>query len=309
MKSNKTILDRSHLLTLENKTYKKVVKDYFAWILHQDLFRKGDLTVNCFQEVFEKKAKAQIKNKSKGGIFAGKEEIAFLFDSHNIEYQFFCQDGDSFSQSNSVLVELQGKASDILKVERLSLNLLQRMVSIATVTNTFVSILESSDSRSKITATRKNILGLIDKKAVSVGGGLTHRLGLFDGVLFKDNHLKMIKEKGISSKNIVGVKTNLVEVEVEKVSEALVFADNLRNFGKDVVIMLDNFSVNMAHDAIKKIEEIQLKKGNRNKIFTEISGGVDLDNLEIYGTAGADFISSSKLGLYSSIVDLSLDFV
>jgi nicotinate-nucleotide pyrophosphorylase (carboxylating) len=195
----------------------------------------------------------------------------------------------------TVLLRLDGDAHAILTGERTALNFLQRMSGIATLTARFVEAVKGTGAR--ICDTRKTAPGLraLDKYAVRVGGGHNHRIGLFDGVLIKDNHIRAAGGIGGAVERARESAHHLLAVEVETQSIAQVEEAVLA--GADV-IMLDNMDVNEATQAIARI-------GGRCR--TEISGGVNLETVRAYAQCGVDYISVGALTHSAPALDISLE--
>ena len=195
---------------------------------------------------------------------------------------------------------LNGTARSLLSGERTALNFLQRMSGIATLTRQYVEVVEGTTA--SITDTRKTAPGLrlLDKYAVSIGGGRNHRMNLTDGVLIKDNHLAALQGEGISLSQAIkrarrrAPHTIKIEVEVESV-EAAVAASSA---GADIV-MLDNMS---PHDM--RIVVDQIGAGST----VEASGGITLENVADVANSGVDIISVGALTHSPRAMDISLDF-
>ena len=249
---------------------------------------------------------AKIIAKSKGYI-SGLQELKILYNILSVSINFFTKDGDAFKEGD-ILVELKGNARDILMGERTGLNLITHMSSITTTTRKYVDIIKKSGKNVKIACTRKTLPGLriFEKRAVDLAGDFadTHRFSLDDMILLKDTHLKYyngdvekllrdVKKKASFSKKI--------EIEIEKVDDALIAAKN----GADI-IMLDNMTPDQVQHAIELLKNNNL----RNSVLIEVSGGITLENINAYLAQDApDIISSSELTQFpSEQVDLSLRF-
>jgi nicotinate-nucleotide pyrophosphorylase (carboxylating) len=236
------------------------------------------------------------------GVIAGLEvaEMVFHFiDPHLIFIRFF-QDG-SFIESGSIVAAVDGSFTSILKVERIVLNLMQRMSGIATITKKFVGTVEGTGA--KITDTRKTVPGLriLDKLAVQIGGGVNHRFGLDDMVLIKDNHI--VAAGGISvavekCQSYLQQKKLKLKVEVETKNLAEV-TEVLTHKGIDR-IMLDNFSSIEMKKAVELIN---------HSVEVEASGNVFLDNVRAIAETGVDFISVGALTHSSRALDISLKVI
>jgi nicotinate-nucleotide pyrophosphorylase (carboxylating) len=259
--------------------------------LREDVGR-GDLTLAFTQD---KKVAAQIKVKQ-SGILAGCDEVLQLFKQHQIKCENHFKDGDKIKK-NDVVFELNGLSHNILLLERTVLNILSVMSGIATVTQKFVD----KAGKTKVAATRKThpLLRLLEKKAVFIGGGLTHRMGLDDMVIIKDNHLKLFEN--ITCAVDAAKEDPYHKIEVEVTSKEQAFEAAIA--GADI-IMLDNMTPAKIKGVIKLLE----KEGVRGNVLLEASGGITLDNLKDYAKSGVDIISTSALTMAPG-VDFSLKFL
>lgn len=207
---------------------------------------------------------------------------------------WFVNDGETV-KANTTLFEVTGNARLILTGERAALNFLQTLSSTATLANTYVK--ELAGTNTKLLDTRKTIPGLrsAQKYAITCGGGVNHRIGLFDAFLIKENHINAcggIEAAVKTAKTQHPGKT--VEVEVESLDELT----QALNAGSDI-IMLDNFTPEMIEQAV------QLTRG---KAKLEVSGNMTLDILKVYTKAGVDFISVGALTKHITAIDLSMRF-
>jgi nicotinate-nucleotide pyrophosphorylase (carboxylating) len=246
---------------------------------------------------------AKILVKSQGYV-SGLEELKILLELLEISSEFLRKDGE-YVESGDIIVKLKGKASNILLGERVGLNLVTHMSAITTITKKYVNIIKNSGKMVKIACTRKTLPGLriFDKKAVEVGGGDTHRFSLDDMILLKDTHLKYYNgdvEKLLKETRTNASFTKKIEIEIEKVEDVLVAAQN----GADI-IMLDNFTPDEVEDAISLLKNNNFRK----KVLIEVSGGIDEENLLDYVIAEPDLISLGLLTQkYTEYVDFSLRF-
>ena len=262
--------------------------------LKEDLGNRGDITSDSLFTSENSKAKIIAKEE---GILAGIEEIKKIFKKLKVKTNFFSNDGD-FVKKYDIIAEINGKATSILKGERLALNILGRMSGIATETKKFVDTVQKINPKVKIAATRKTTPGFrkYEKKAVFIGGGEPHRMGLYDAIMIKDNHLKIIGSIDVAFKIIKQkIKYKKIEIEVENEKDAIKAAE----FNIDV-IMLDNFEPESAKKTAEKIRKIN------NKIFIEISGGITLENIEKYASF-ADRISIGYITHSVKNIDFSLE--
>ena len=299
---NKLVLefwDRSSELSIKNKNYSNFAKGLINILLKQDR-SKGDTTSNSLIKAKEITAVIVAKEK---GIIAGLEEFSLI--NNRLKLKFLKKDGDKI-KSGDILVEINGDARKILERERVSLNILQRMSGIATNLDNLNKKLKN---RLKLAATRKTLWSLLDKKAVSVGGGLTHRLNLNDGIIIKDNHLKILNNKIQDVVNSVEDKSKYIEIEVEDTSQALIVAKTISK------ILNNKKSKNLFAIMFDKIppEEIKLiinklKKQNiYNKILIEASGNINENNLTYYINSGVDIISMGSITNSAKILNMSLE--
>ena len=217
----------------------------------------------------------------------------------NTKITWFVNDGQHVT-ANTTLFELAGNARILLTGERTALNFLQSLSGTATITSSYVKHLEGTTT--KLLDTRKTLPGLrsAQKYAVTCGGGVNHRIGLFDAFLIKENHIAACGsiEQAISTARI-NHADKTVEVEVESINELT----QALNAGADI-IMLDNFSTEMIEQAVKLTAEISA--GNTK---LEVSGNMTLATLKDYAKSGVDFISVGALTKHVQAVDLSMRFV
>ncbi len=237
------------------------------------------------------------------GIVCGIEEVQVLFDICNCNSTPHMLDGMKIPPKTRIM-EINGRAKDILKAERIALNLLMRMSGIATTTRKFVDIVHQIDPQISIASTRKTAPGLrlFDKKAVVIGGGISHRIRLDDMVLIKDNHIavdKSIRKLISLMREKVGSSIK-IECEVKNEAEAVEAIEAGAN-----IIMLDNFSIPEAKNTFSKL----VNEGFRNLVKVEISGGVTFDNISNYAKLKPDIISIGYLTHSSPSLDFSLKII
>ena len=208
---------------------------------------------------------------------------------------------------DEAIAAIDGPARAILTGERLALNFLQRLSGVATITRRFVD--EVAGTGARILDTRKTTPGWrrLEKYAVQVGGGSNHRMGLYDQVLIKDNHIEFARQ-AIQGEGVDAIREAValakqhappgirIEIEVETVEGLLAAA----HAGADVV-MLDNFTPNHVRDALARLEPDQ-------RPVIEASGGIGLANVRAYAEAGVDVISIGALTHSARAVDIGLDF-
>ena len=233
------------------------------------------------------------------GVIAGVEIAQRIFNHFDPELKatVFINDGTEVKNGDIAFV-VEGRVQSILQTERLVLNVMQRMSGIATTTRRYAKQLEGTKTR--VLDTRKTTPGMrmLEKEAVRIGGGVNHRIGLFDMILLKDNHVDFA---GGIEKAITGAKKYLqekdkdlkIEIEVRTFDE---INEVLRIGGVDR-IMLDNFTPENTRKAVELI-------GGRYEI--ESSGGITFDTLRDYAECGVDFISVGALTHSVKSLDMSL---
>jgi len=277
---------------LMNPVELSLFRDTLLLALREDI-GTGDLTSRATISSHSR-ATAQYTTKQElvvAGISVA-QEIVRLVDS-SLEFEILTSDTASVS-SGTALATVRGSARSILMAERTSLNFLQRMCGIATLTRRYVDRIQGT--RARIVDTRKTVPGLrvLDKYAVSCGGGMNHRMGLFDGVLIKNNHLAFHSSVAHAIEQARRCLGHLVKVEVEvrdlgQLQPALAA-------GADV-ILLDNFNPAETRKAVDIVAR---------RVPVESSGGITLDNVRDFADAGVDYISVGALTHSVPAVDIHL---
>ncbi len=266
---------------------------------------KGDLTKYA---VTKDKVKAQWIAKE-DGIFCGVEILKLLFKKidKEIEYKFLIIDGEKFSK-NQVILELSGKAISLLSLERTALNIAMHLSGVASFTYQVVEKLKNTDI--KLADTRKTTPGLriFEKYAFKCGGGINHRMGLYDAAMIKENHIAWSDNLKNTVKklreNIPFTSHIIIEAEtIEQAKEAIIA-------GADS-ILLDEINPDLLKKSIKelRITSKQLyKKNNFKQLIIEVSG---INHLEIdkYLIEGIDFISTSSSVTKSRWIDFSMRYI
>lgn len=202
--------------------------------------------------------------------------------------------------SGDVLMRVSGPARAILTAERVALNFVQRLSGVATLTAQFVNAVRGT--RAKILDTRKTTPGLrlLEKYAVTCGGGRNHRIGLFDMVLIKDNHLVALKDEppNAIAAAVVRARKKFPELKIEVEADTLEQVKQALAAGADI-ILLDNMPWKTLREAVKLVN---------GKAKTEASGGVNLDTVRDIAKTGVDFISVGAITHSARAVDIALDF-
>jgi nicotinate-nucleotide pyrophosphorylase (carboxylating) len=235
------------------------------------------------------------------GVLAGVDlvKLVFIKVDSNLKFKILLKDGVKLHPGD-IIATVTGNARSILKAERLALNFVQRLSGIATHTNQFVEMIK--DLPVDILDTRKTTPGmrLLEKYAVSMGGGRNHRFNLSDGILIKDNHIASLRAHGMTLQEIIGQakvsapKGIRVEVEVtnlKEVREAVAA-------GADI-IMFDNMSPALMRRAVKLVP---------SGIYMEASGNITLKTVRAVAESGVNFISVGALTHSSKALDMSLEF-
>jgi len=255
------------------------------------------------------------------GILAGLEDVRLFYAKHGVETKALKEDGDEIKEGE-IIAELSGKEKDFLKAERTGLNILQRMSGIATQTKKLSDIVKPYGTR--IVGTRKTVLNYLDKKAIKIGGGLPHRLGLYDAILIKDNHLEAIKEEGIENAIETAIerayssqgrsRPKFVEIEVKTPEEAVRAAEKYKDLYVNTfvsahiqepetpfIIMFDNMKVSEIKKAVCDLKEKKLY----DYVLLEASGKITEKNLWEYTSTEADVISVGELTHSVKALDIS----
>ena len=276
---------------LSDPQLKKIVR----LAIKEDLGKLGDITSNT---VLTKRDKATFHFVSRAkGILCGINTAKIVYEllDEKIKFTSFKKDGYSIKK-NEVLAKVEGPAISLLMGERTALNFLTHLSGIATSTSMMVKLISHTDT--KILCTRKTTPGLrnIEKYAVKVGGGINHRIGLYDAILIKDNHIAIAGSISNALKKVKKLK-NKIKIEIE--------VDNLKQFKEAFkfnpdVIMLDNFKINDLKKAVKL---------GQKKVILEASGKIDYSNVEKIAATGVNFISSGWITHSSKSLDIGLDLI
>ena len=274
----------------------ELIDQLIALSFAEDIGDGDHTTLSCIPDTAIGKSRLIIKEE---GIIAGVEmarEIFHRFDPE-MKMEVYINDGTHVKPGDIAFV-VEGKVQSLLQTERLMLNVMQRMSGIATITNKYVKLLEGTKCR--VLDTRKTTPGMriMEKDAVRIGGGCNHRIGLFDMILLKDNHVDFaggISQAVNRAKEYCKAKGKNLKIEVE-----------VRNFDElnqvlalDGVdrVMLDNFSVENTSKAVEIV-------GGRIEI--ESSGGITFDTIRSYAECGVDYVSVGALT--HSVMSLDMSF-
>lgn len=260
--------------------------------LEEDI-QTGDITTDL---IIPEGATTKAFMKAKeNGVISGLDiaEMVFRALNKNIKWKAEVKDGAKV-KVGTIIARIKGSHRALLTGERTALNFLQRMSGIATVTSQYVEAL--AEYKTKILDTRKTLPGhrLLDKYAVKIGGGTNHRIGLYDMVMIKDNHIKIAGSitqavEQIKAKVKPGIKIEVETSNLAEVKEALEC--------KVDIIMLDNMSTEMMKEAVALIE---------GKSLSEASGSIKIDRVKEIAEAGVDFISIGALTHSVKALDIGM---
>lgn len=228
------------------------------------------------------------------GLAAAREVVRQV--DEELRFEALAADGDELSPG-AVVGRIGGRARSVLACERTALNFLQQLSGVATLTRAFVDRLQGS--RARIVDTRKTVPGLraLQKAAVRAGGGANHRLGLYDAILIKDNHIAVAGGLGNAVEAAKASAGHMVKIEVEVTTPDE--AELAAGMGVDV-ILLDNMTPDVVRESVRRIS---------GRALTEVSGGVTLDTVADYAGQGVDIISAGALTHSAPAVDMSLEIL
>jgi len=293
-------------MNLKTKLSESALQDLIRNALKEDI-GSGDITTE-FLVPKNEVIKAAIILKEKATV-AGLEIARKVFKAVNKDIRFEAVSADgSQEKPGKIIAKIQGQAGSILSGERTALNFLSHLSGVATVTRSFVD--EVKPYKAKIMDTRKTTPGLreLEKYAVALGGGYNHRMGLWDAVLVKDNHIAVLKAgaRGINIKDIA----RLVKEKKPKGMKTDIEVRNLKEFQEVLeippdIIMLDNMDISQ----IKKAVAMRDAQPSRKNVKIEVSGGVRLSNIKAIARAGVDMISIGALTHSAKAVDMSLEVI
>ena len=276
--------------------YKPYVEELVELAIKEDL-GDGDHTSLCCIPATERGRMRLLCKQD--GIIAGIEIAQLILErlDPEVKMEKILSDGDHVKVGD-VAFYVEGRMQSLLQAERILLNIMQRMSGVATQTAVYADRI--ADLHTKVLDTRKTTPGMrvLDKMAVKIGGGENHRIGLFDMILLKDNHIDFA---GGVRKAVLGAKEYLKEkgknIPIECEVRTLEDIDEVFAAGGADRIMFDNFSVEMTAEAVKKVA---------GRCQTESSGGITLETLRDYAETGVDFISVGALTHQIKSLDMSL---
>ena len=276
--------------------YENLINKLLDLGIEEDI-NTGDITTESI--IPESMNAAATMTAKQDGVISGLEIVKMVYDRFQQDVVFtpYFKDGDSVKKGD-VILKVEATYPTLLRGERLSLNIFQRMCGIATETKKYVE--ELADTHTKLLDTRKTAPGLrvLDKMAVKHGGGTNHRMGLYDMAMIKDNHIKMA---GGIAKAVEQVRARIAEdikIEVETTNIDEVY--QAINAGADI-IMLDNMDTRTMTEAVKIINAAD--KG----IKTEASGNMSIPRLKEVASTGVDYISVGALTHTVKAMDISMN--
>jgi nicotinate-nucleotide pyrophosphorylase (carboxylating) len=304
---------RGESLQLENAAYLASVRVLLNDLLSSDI-GSGDLTVAAL-ELDDQHASAKILAKE-SGVIAGIAEFCWLLNRDDLEVKIHKHDGETID-AGEVVLQIEGRRNDLLAQERVGLNLLQRLSGIATATRHFQELVHRHSPETHVVATRKTPWGLLDKRAVRLGGGGTHRLGLWDAILVKNNHLALLANREEEAVCIAVERAwrarksaAFIEVEVRSEQGAIAAAQAFRRMRESsqeeahgdcpCALLLDNMAAAKISTTIASLGA----RGLLDDILTEASGNISESNIEDYAASGVDVISMGALTHSARALDL-----
>lgn len=302
-------LFRGASLTLDHPEYRDTVRAFTETLLRADLAPR-DLTVAAL-DIRGGRANAAILARD-AGVVAGLAELAFLLQAHGIDVALEKHDGDTI-RPGEVLLRAEGDEMQLLALERVGLNLIQRMSGVATAIRCVQERAGRRCPATRIVGTRKTPWGLLDKRALHLGNGGTHRLGLGDAIVVKNNHLALLASREEDAAPMAIERawpfrkdSAFIEIEVRGEAAARAAADAFRRMQGDAaeeypcLLMLDN----MTPDRIGAILDMLRREKLWDHVLIEASGGISEANAEAYAARGVDAISIGALTHSARALDI-----
>lgn len=274
----------------------RILKDFIKRCLEEDIGDGDHSSLACIPAGATGKARLLVKER---GILSGCRIAGEIFRiaDESLQFQPFISDGSEILPGN-IVFHIHGSIQSILKSERLVLNIMQRMSGIATSTALYAEKLK--DFKTKILDTRKTTPGMrfLEKEAVRTGGGMNHRMGLYDMIMLKDNHIDYcgsIENAVMMTREYLKRKNKELKIEVE--ARSIEDVKKILETGGVNRIMLDNFSIPDTMEAVRIIA---------GRCETESSGGITLKTVTQYAECGVDYISAGALTHHIKSLDMSL---
>ena len=276
--------------------HNKILRDFISGCLSEDIGDGDHSSLACIPDDATGRARLLVKEEGLLSGCAVAGEVFRIVDP-DIKFEPFLSDGARISPGD-IVFHVYGRIQSILKSERLVLNIMQRMSGIATTTRKYAE--KISDLKTKVLDTRKTTPGMrfLEKEAVRTGGGMNHRMGLYDMIMLKDNHIDYaggIENAILRTREYLARTKKDLRVEIE--ARSLGDIRKILETGGVDRIMLDNFNLTDTREAVKMI-------GGRYE--TESSGGITLETIRVFAECGVDFISAGALTHHIKSLDLSL---
>jgi nicotinate-nucleotide pyrophosphorylase (carboxylating) len=302
-------LFRGDDLRLDQTEYLQAVQTFLDELLTSDI-RDGDYTARALG-LSNDRVRGRVLTKARG-VAAGIEEFCWLVGRKGIVPVAHKHDGDALEEGD-VLLEFESGRDDLLAFERVGLNLLQRMSGIASLTRNYQERVSRLNPEAFVVGTRKTPWGLLDKRALHLGGGGTHRLGLWDAILIKNNHLALLADREVDAVSLAidrawawRDQAAFLEVEVRSQESALAAARSFRRRQEaesvtyPCLVMLDHFR---PVDAGRLVETLR-REELLDFVLIEASGNISEDNLDAYASCGADALSIGSLTHSAPVLDI-----
>jgi nicotinate-nucleotide pyrophosphorylase (carboxylating) len=276
-----------------------LLSDFIQYSLKEDIGNGDHSSLACIPESSTGKAMLLVKEL---GVIAGIRIAIIVFSEvdKSLQTDILIRDG-SMVHPGDIVLYVTGNLQSILRSERMVLNIMQRMSGIATNTQQYVNRLKGL--KTKVLDTRKTSPGmrLFEKEAVRLGGGENHRLGLYDMIMLKDNHIDFAGGiRTAINRTLNYLETTGKDLKVEIEARDLFDVEEILSEGGINRILLDNFTIEDTRKAVKMIN---------NRFETESSGGITLENIRDYAECGVDYISVGALTHHLKSLDMSLKAV
>jgi nicotinate-nucleotide pyrophosphorylase (carboxylating) len=297
---------------MKTKFESEKIKEIVQLSINEDI-GTGDITSKLF--IPEGSASEGVIIAREDGILAGMPVADYVISQIDNDLLFIPDINDgSRMESGTKIASVKGPTISLLSAERMVLNFLQRLSGIATSTSRFVEMVKGY--KTQILDTRKTAPGwrYLEKYAVRIGGGTNHRVGLYDQILIKDNHLRIMgSERQNGSINSLVQKAReqigsemLIEVEVEELCQIKEMVDA----GVDI-ILFDNMAPSKIREAVEMVKELKNACGfeTGRTILTEASGNITIGNVEEYAKAGVDRISIGAITHSARVLDISMNIL
>jgi nicotinate-nucleotide pyrophosphorylase (carboxylating) len=304
-------LFRGECLRLANQGYRDTVGALTDLLLGDDR-TPLDLTAKALG--LNERARRAAVLCQEAGVAAGLEEFGFLLEGRGIPVVLERQDGEVVAPGD-ILLRTEGPEGDLLALERVGLNLVQRMSGIATMARSFGERVRRGGHRVRVTGTRKTPWGLLDKRALHLGGAGTHRLGLGDAILIKNNHLAHLAPTEAEAVRLaierawkLRQQAAFIECEVRAREAARAAAQAFRRLLEEAsevypcLLLLDN----MTSDEISAVVDSLQRESLWDHVLLEASGGISETNIDAYAATGVDAISLGALTHSARALDLCL---